>query len=148
MKKQSLKLFIATLVFGIAMVSSAFAGQVLNVTIPFDFQVGSRQLEAGNYKIKVVDSNKLILKNIETKRSVFVLTDFTVGTGRSVKLENITFNRYGDTYFLREIYTSRGSVGRGLIESKQERNMRKSKKNPRFAKNLKKTERVSIDLVK
>jgi hypothetical protein len=150
MKMQSLKLFIATLVIGITTVSSAFAGKVLNVTIPFDFQVGRMQMEAGQYKIHVVDTNKLILKNTESKKSVFVVTDYQVGNERSGKLENITFNRYGETYFLREIYSGRVTVGGGLIESKEERNIRKGKikNNPRLALNKTKSESVSIKIVK
>jgi hypothetical protein len=147
MKKQSLKLFIATLVIGIATVSSAFAGPTLNVTIPFDFQIGNKTLKAGDYQIRKVDNNKLVLQHIASNKTRFVYTDVSVGVGRLVNVEKIVFNRYGDTYFLKEIYTHRGTAGRRLLESKAERKIRLNEnRNPRLALKRTKPEKISISI--
>lgn len=145
MKMQSLKLFAATLIIGIFAVSSALAQQSLEFEIPFDFQISKTQMKAGKYKIKKIDNKKFILKDVETNKSMLFVTTAQVGNERSVKTENIVFNRYGNTYFLREIYALRATVGNDIGETKAERIVRKEqeKSYPNLAKN--KTEKVSVN---
>ncbi len=145
MKTQSFKLFIATLVIGIATVTSAFAQTNVNFEIPFDFQIGKKQMDAGKYQIRQMDAKKYILKNVETNKSMFLIADAQVGDERTVKTESLAFNRYGNTYFLREIYARSATVGSELGESKSERKIRKNNKNnPKLAQNKSKPERVLI----
>jgi hypothetical protein len=144
MKSQSLKLFVATLVIGIFAVGSAFAQQNLGFEIPFDFQIGEKQFDAGKYEIQKLDIAKYVLKNVETNKSMIIVTDGQVGIENSVKKEKIVFNRYGKTYFLREIYAARGTVGRGLYETKSEKRIRKGFV-PNLAENKSKPEQVSIN---
>lgn len=141
MKTQSLKLLVAALVIGIFATGSVFAQQNLGFEIPFDFQIGKNQLDAGKYEIRKLDMAKYVLKNVETNKSMIIVTDGQVGVERSVKVENLVFNRYGDTYFLREIYATRGNVGRSLYETKSEKRIRKQN----LAENKSKSEQVSIN---
>jgi hypothetical protein len=146
MKIQSFKLFVATLVIGIISVGSVFAQNSVNFEIPFDFQIGNSKMESGKYQIRKMGGKKFLLKNTDNKTSMFVIADTRVGIERDIKIENIVFNRYGDTYFLREIYTRRGNPGREIGESKAEKRVRgnHSKDKLRLAQNKLKPEQVSI----
>lgn len=146
MKMQSLKLFVAALIISFISVGSAFAQQSLDFEIPFDFQIGKKEMQAGKYKIKKIDGKQFIFKNVETNKSRIIMTDAQIGDERSVTTENLVFNRYGDTYFLREIYAARSTVGREFGESKLEKKLRKEFKNndSKLAKNKFKPEQVSI----
>lgn len=145
MKLQSLKLFVATLVIGIFAVNSAFAQQSLDFEIPFDFQIGKTQMKAGKYKIKKMKNKTFSLTDVEKNKSTLFLTTAQVGNERSVKTENIVFHRYGNSYFLREIYVLRATVGDEIGETKAERIVRKEyeKAYPKLVKN--KTEKVSVN---
>lgn len=144
---QSLKLFIAALVVGIAGIGTAFGQTPLSFEIPFDFQVGKTEMKAGKYELHKMGDKKFVLKNIESNESQFIISDAQVGNEKSVTVEKIVFNRYGETYFLREIYNRRGTVGRELGESKTEKKVRKDyqEKNPQLAKDKSLRRQVSIN---
>jgi hypothetical protein len=147
MKMQSLKLFVATMVICLFAVGSAFAQSNLSFNIPFDFQVGKSKLDAGKYEVKWLDSSKFILKNVETESSSIVVTSGQAGTDISTKTEQIVFNRYGDKYFLRQIFAKQGTTGRELGETKYEKNVRKNlyTAEPNLAKNRAKVEQVTVN---
>ncbi len=147
MKSQSFKLFVATLVIGLFTVGSAFAQGNLSFNIPFDFQVGKHKLESGKYEMQRLDNSKFILKNVETNSSTIVITSGSAGTD-STKIENLIFNRYGETYFLRQVFAVRGTAGRETGESKAESKIRKNlfEDEPKLAKNKENfPEKVSIN---
>lgn len=148
MKKQSLKLFTAALVLGIftvlASVSSVSAQDVLSFKIPFKFSVGNKTMSAGNYDLKKLSSSRYILRNAETKKSMLVISDFDTAEIGLESKESLVFNRYGETYFLRQVFVNRNQLGKEILESKQERSMRKGENETHLAKNQTKAEKISI----
>ncbi len=146
MKSQSLKLFVAALIVGLFTVGSAFA-QSLSFNVPFDFQIGKTKLESGKYEMRKLDSTKYLFRNTTNKQSVIVVSDSQIGTESSVNIEQLVFNRYGETCFLRQIFADRNNVGRELSESKSERNLRRAldaDSSEGIAKNRQKPEQVSV----
>lgn len=146
MKPLLLKLYAAAFIIGIIGAGSAFAQHTLNFKVPFDFQVGNEKFEAGKYQMRVLETSKYILKNTETKRSIFISAAAQAGQEPSAKIEKLMFNRYGKTYFLRQVFPVRGSVGSELTLSRAEKDTRKTffEENPRIAGKKAEPEQVSI----
>ena len=150
MKKQSFKLFALGLVFGLFAILgtavSAQAQQVLQFDIPFDFYAGSEKFAAGKYEIKKVNSSVYVLRNAGEKDGMLITTSGDAEQNREAKLEQIVFNRYGETYFLRKIYAKRMASGHEVAESKFERETRR--KEGKLAKNNSETKQVSVNAIK
>lgn len=106
--------------------SSAFGQEKLRVDIPFEFHVADTVMPAGQYD---VDSsgrnirNLLILDCYACETQAAALT-FPAGGGTSIPTEGrLVFNKYGETYFLSEVWTPGNAYGRALSESKTEREL-------------------------
>jgi hypothetical protein len=99
-------------------------GTVIRVMIPFDFIVRSKVLPAGEYDLKRIgDSAKdLVIQNEASHRSTIFETD-PVEARRSPSKATLVFHRYGDTYFLAQIWTPDNDTGRELFPSHQERRL-------------------------
>ncbi len=147
MKSQLLKLYAVALIIGIVAVGSAFAQQTLQFNVPFDFQIGKEKLDAGKYEMLVLSNSRYLLKSVETNEKVLISSNIQVGNERSVKSEKLVFNRYGDTYFLRQIFARPATVGTEITETKAERNVRNNfeEENLKIADNKSKPEKVSIN---
>ena len=73
--------------------------------IPFDFNVGNKNLPAGDYAIALVDfiesRNVLTIRETNSKESQTIM--FFPKSRESVTSTEIAFNRYDKEYFLTEI---------------------------------------------
>src|SRR5262245_7304609 len=86
----------------------------IRARVPFDFTVKGKTLKAGAYNVS--DSGGILMLNSATG-GVFVLTT-RVGSS-SDRQPRLVFERYGDTYVLRQAWTGVG--GYQLPQSKSER---------------------------
>lgn len=151
MKSQSLKLFAAAFILGLvtifASAVSASAQTVMSFETSFDFQVGKERLAAGKYQVKKLDYGTYLLKNTATKDSIIVKTDFQSDRNDGINNEHLSFNRYGETYFLRQIADRRG-VKQELAESKYEASVRKNRveSEEKLARKDKKPQQISVNL--
>jgi len=107
---------------------SAQSGNRLTVSIPFDFDAGGVKLEAGDYSVKRVSTNALLFRNELSKKSVVVLAPISVHRSRTDLPEGMTFRRYGNEYFLAEIWTNQAADGRAFNVSKAEKRLAKQEK--------------------
>lgn len=148
MKKQSLKLFVAALVLGIftvlASATSANAQQVVRFSVPFDFNFGKKELKAGEYELRALSDKNFVLRSKASEENILIVSDFETAKKGLENKESLVFNRYGETYFLRKIFANRNQSGREILESKQERAIRKGENETRLAKNQIKAETISI----
>lgn len=107
-----------------AAVTSANAQSAKKVAadVPFDFVVGDRTLNAGEYTLKSTTSpdNGLIIQNASGKSAAMRLT-FPIEPGKNERSAKLVFHRYGQRYFLTEVWTGAGNVGRHLLKSRQEK---------------------------
>ena len=154
MKTQSFKLFAAALVLGLAAVfgtaASANAQDKMTFEVPFAFYVGKDKLAAGKYEIARVSEAGYWLRNVEAGTSSLVRFNLqTPGLDRA-ESEKVVFNRYGDTYFLRNLYDRAGDIGRGLTESKLEKELRRGgrENQEQLADKKKKPEQVSVNVTR
>jgi hypothetical protein len=107
----------------------ASAQQHLIVTVPFDFAAGTSSLPAGDYTVQAEANGILrILNRDNTKISMFVPANVAVGNGIQTQ-SKLVFNRYGDRYFLSQVWTEGDSRGKQLMKSDREKEIALSAKN-------------------
>jgi hypothetical protein len=111
---------IVAIAFATAVVSAnAQSANTVVSNIPFEFTVGDKTLPAGQYQINRRLGNALTIQSREPATSVSRLTN-VIESGKN-KNARLLFHRYGDRYFLAEVWSGSGDVGRQLLKSRQER---------------------------
>lgn len=133
MKKQMTK---ALMMIGLASILSlaaaaerAQAQSRVNYTanIPFEFAVGNQTLPAGLYtvsQIKTADGAMIIQVKSKGQDGLFRLTD-RVQTAEPRSKTVLVFNRYGEQYFLAEMWRAGELEGRIVRKSNRERSIEK-----------------------
>jgi hypothetical protein len=105
----------------LAFVASAQAQTALNFktfAVPFSFKVGNKVLPAGEYKITA--ENQIIrVQKINGKENAVSLTQRTRGTNHNLSDAKLTFRRYGDQYYLSQVWLP-DSLGRELKKPQRE----------------------------
>jgi hypothetical protein len=98
----------------------------LTVNIPFDFSVSGDKLPAGKYWInRAQQSNGDMVVQISSTDGHSNITRLTipVSASKPTRSGKLVFNRYGDEYFLSEIWPAGGVTGRELHKSRAEREL-------------------------
>lgn len=94
----------------------------LRATIPFEFTVGSANLSAGEYNVRSInDDGDVILVSGQSKAQNAVRMSNPMTAATAPKTGKLVFHRYGNRYFLSEIWTPGQNAGRQLRMSKAER---------------------------
>jgi hypothetical protein len=93
----------------------------LKVTVPFEFTVGDTTLPAGEYDIQAKGTwggNVLSICNRKVNASAFVISASYV-TAKNSKRSELVFNRYGQQYFLAEVWGANDLGRRMPISSRR-----------------------------
>lgn len=133
MKKQILQLSVRIglmLVIAMTIVNSSAKAQSLEygmkVRIPFDFKVGKQEFPAGDYSFKRASSTSgdlvVHIESTDRKSNGFPVTFPVIGTKTHEK-GGVVFHRYGNEYFLAEMWAPGSTTGRGLPASGGERKL-------------------------
>jgi hypothetical protein len=130
MKTRALVMAGAMALTAMATTRVAQAQEPLAVNIPFDFVAGNMQLPAGEYMVKVsAPTHTLILiSRMDSTASGFINTNAAVSSEPQSE-SKLIFNRYGDRYFLSQVWTEGNSQGRQLLKSAREKEMSQIAKN-------------------
>lgn len=96
--------------------------RVLVASIPFEFTVGNKTLPAGEYIVTSVTagSEALMIRSKDSRSASMRLTN-GISASKASAQAKLVFHRYGQSYFLSEVWTAGESSGRQLIKSGQER---------------------------
>ena len=89
------------------------------VNIPFDFYAGTAQLKAGAYQVKRMSDNTVVIRTADGKSTVLLTAPLTIGARDSKSGRRLVFNKYGDQFFISQIWLDVES-GRQVIPSKEE----------------------------
>jgi hypothetical protein len=102
-------------------------GTAMRASIPFEFIVSGRTLPAGNYEIRRLsdDPMMLIIRNVDHKRDNAVFTTDPYIENRTPGRSEVVFHRYGDTTFLSQVVTAGNETARELTPSRTEKNLRR-----------------------
>jgi hypothetical protein len=108
-----------------AVSAKAQTGGMIEASIPFDFAAGDAKLKAGDYTVKRVSKDALQLRNEQNNTSLIVMAPLAIQQKRNDAPERLVFKRYGNEYFLSQVWTNRAADGRGLFASKTENRLAK-----------------------
>jgi hypothetical protein len=94
----------------------------VNFSIPFAFQMGSTQMPAGAYDMHVRLSHTLVQLQDQGsgKQAVGVLLGSALEGGKIQRTGRLIFHRYGNRYFLREVWDADSGQGVGSAPSREE----------------------------
>jgi hypothetical protein len=125
MKREVLKgLSMVTLIVVIAFVTAvasanAQSAKMMVSQIPFEFVVGDQTLPAGEYRISSSALSSALAIQSE-KDTAIRLTNGTE-PNKSNRRAKLVFHRYGNKYFLAEVWNGSDTTGRQLFKSRQQR---------------------------
>ncbi len=127
MTREMIKGFtMVTLILAIALMTAvvsanAQSATVLVAEVPFEFVVGDQTLPAGEYRIKPSAlSSTLAIQSADSGKTAMRLTNGTEPSRRN-KIAKLVFHRYGQRYFLAEVWNGNDNAGRQLFKSRQEK---------------------------
>ncbi len=123
----------------IASVNAQTLGRA-EVNVPFDFSAGTAKLKAGNYIIKKLSGNALAIRSADGKTAALISAPLTIGSRDSKAGERLVFNKYGEQYFLSQIWLTVDN-GRQLFPSGSETKIAHESK---LALNKSRPQRVEI----
>ena len=129
MKKQLLKggvmlVSIVALAFLTALVSNAQSrSRQAGGNVPFDFVVGEKTLAAGSYSvgtISITSADAVLVRSRDGRQKAIRLTN-SVSDSANTRRARLVFHRYGNTYYLTQVWAAGANQGRELSKSKMER---------------------------
>jgi hypothetical protein len=115
----------------------------MRAQVPFDFHVGDRLVRAGDYTVRSMSADEVLLRISGDKGNAAATTNYGQEKGDGEGRARLVFHKYGDQYFLTAVWGSDGT-GRTISESKRERNLRKELRTARGGAAAE-TEIVTID---
>lgn len=100
----------------------ASAQDHLVVTVPFDFAAGRVNLPAGDYTVKAAPANGMIMLLNRNNAEISAIIPANAAVAAGIQNQSkLVFNRYGDRYFLSQVWTAGSSRGKQLLKSDREK---------------------------
>ena len=121
MKTQVLRIavFVTALLAASAALAQGRPGDVL-VNVPFSFVVGTHQMQPGHYLVTPATYGILRMYDTENSNNQLFVPVNSIQSS-TLKDAKLVFHRYGDTYFLAEVWNGTSDIGKQLIKSKAEK---------------------------
>jgi len=119
--------FVAVSLIGLA--AALADAQTVKVKVPFDFNVGNTSLQAGDYFVHkaIPHANPNVLQFRDSAGRTLALSMGTqVETINPVKEPKLVFHKYGNRYFLTQVWLDAGSAGTEIGKGKLELELAKS----------------------
>jgi hypothetical protein len=90
--------------------------------IPFEFSVGYKTMPAGKYSVRTVTTagDALMIQSADGKSSALRLSEATE-RAKNKSHARLVFHKYGERYFLAEVWNGADRSGRQLLKSQEER---------------------------
>jgi hypothetical protein len=122
-------------VLAVLAVSSAYAqsGNRQTAYIPFAFSVGNKDFPAGEYSITRLnpsaDKTALGIMSADRRDGSIVLTT-PIQAAKASEKAVLVFRRYGDQYFLAQVWTPADAMGLAVSRSRAERKLARTDSAP------------------
>jgi hypothetical protein len=99
----------------------------MRIDIPFDFVVANQMLKAGTYWCRSMGANGHLYFIIQSEDYRTTATVFAnrLEAKTTPSAPQMVFNRYGDEYFLAQIWSGQDERGGEVLKSKRERELLK-----------------------
>ncbi len=103
-------------------------GQVakFRANIPFEFRIGNEVLPAGQYDLRIDPADHRLMVSQIGGETVVVTWALNTQRPSTPAYSSVVFDKYGDTYFLRQVWDGSAAHGHQLTQSKAERQMAKA----------------------
>jgi hypothetical protein len=101
--------------------ANAQSAQKVVADVPFDFSVGYKTLPAGEYSVQTIASagDGLLIRSADGKTSALRLSEPTE-KAKDKSHARLVFHRYGERYFLAQVWSGSNNTGRQLMKSQEE----------------------------
>jgi len=99
----------------------------IRAKIPFDFTVGDKKLPAGEYtfsRLSFLNTTTMLISSVDSSTHL-VQSTFGAQVLTPKNESTLVFHKYGDQYFLEQIWTGGEQEGTQLPESRDERSTRR-----------------------
>ena len=97
----------------------------LKVAVPFEFIAGDTVLPAGNYDVESIDpwgGKALSIHNVTSNAGALLLSN-SCQLAKTSDSNKLVFYRYGQRYFLAEIWTAGTNIGRKMSLDQRQREL-------------------------
>lgn len=94
----------------------------LVANIPFEFVVGSNEMAAGQYDIDRLTSGGFVIRIRDAKGNAATRLTSPIVRTTAPQKGKLVFHRYGNSYFLAEVWRAGDNNGRQLVKSSLEKN--------------------------
>lgn len=119
------RLLLCGLLIGLA-AGFANAQSTIKVNVPFDFTIGSTLLQAGEYSVQPASPNAtsevLMFKDADGRARAVVM-GIRIEPGSKDNVPKLVFHRYGELYFLSQVWMRGGDAGSEIRASSHEREL-------------------------
>ena len=108
--------------------AQSLGGNRLRANIPFDFNLNDTKLPAGEYSVgRAINRSDDLLVSVNDRdgRSKAIRLSNAVVRSRPNGKGLLVFHRYGDQYFLFQVWPAGATTGREFLKSKSEREIQK-----------------------
>jgi len=133
MKRQiakGLAMLVVTLAFAAAsaVVANGQTPQGLRAQVPFDFVVADKTLRAGEYQVRPLNDagNPIVIRSNNGDRAI-QLSSRTERSDKQLRAK-LVFHKYGNTYFLSQVWMAGEGTGHAIPKTRQERAMERELK--------------------
>lgn len=130
MKNYAAILVMACVAFVTLAATSSHAQALIKADVPFSFSAGYGVLPAGAYNIGRMGHMSLLLSS--GQRGIEVMAPLTIDWTNDSDTPKLVFHRFGDEYFLAEIWSTDGSI-RTLAVHPRERQLASAGVSPQTA---------------
>ncbi len=130
MKKLGLVLSMSSLLVMLAAVPALGFGSShkFQTDIPFDFMVGDKTFPGGTYTFAqpTITGRVLLIRSLDGHESVLAITQSVQESRTPSDETKLVFTRYGDLYFLAQVWTEGEIQGREFLKSGTESEVAKN----------------------
>ena len=95
----------------------------VNADVPFAFSLLDKSMPAGNYQIIALSDQALEVWNLDTEHGQLLAKQMSVESSKD-QSPKLVFHKYGDQYFLSQIWYGYSHYGMGFAESKREKEVK------------------------
>ena len=122
-------LVIGTALAGVVAVNAA--DKTITANVPFNFYMGPSVMPPGAYRVDELANGGIVA--LRTSHSAKAIVTFPVSGKSESEPPRLVFRRYGETYFLAQIWAADGSLGHALRTSAREKELAQNGSAPTLA---------------
>ena len=121
MKKQHLFPLLAIVLLASGLASAQLNQTAVKANVPFSFMAGKTSLPAGDYRVSALSDMGVL--GVQGDSGSVMVGSYAVQGNAPSRATKLIFHRYGDQYFLSQIWIEGESRGRELPRTSLEKEM-------------------------